>query len=122
MSIGIEKRSHTTLEFIKSNPEPNMGVNNKISSPAIDPLAGIETEIEGIIIMTIEITDPTIEIGLEMIKGMITEGIPTGPMKDTITTDRTIEGEITIGKTIEIGKIIEEITIDKETGVRVERG
>ena len=57
-----------------------------------------------------------------MITDMITEEIPTGLMRDTITTDRKTGGEITIGKTIEIGKIIEEITIDKETGVRVERG
>ena len=57
-----------------------------------------------------------------MITDVITEEIPTSPMRDAITTDRTIEGEITIDKTIEIGKIIEEITIDQETGVRVEIG
>ena len=111
------------LEFIKTDPEPKVGVDNFNSSSAIDPLAGIGTEIEGIIIMTIKkITDPTLEMDLEMSTGMITEEIPTGPIKDTITTDRTIEGEITIGKTIEIDKMIEEITIDKDTGVRVERG
>ena len=41
-------------------------------------------------------------------------------MKDAISTDRTIGREITIDKTIEIDKIIEEMTLDKETGVRVE--
>ena len=57
-----------------------------------------KNEIQGIIIMTIEITHPTIEIGLEMITGMITEEIPTGPMKDAITTDKTIDEDITVGK------------------------
>ena len=51
---------------------------------------------------------------------MTTGEIITGPMRDAITTDRTIEGEITIDKTIEIGKTIEEVTLDKETGLRVE--
>ena len=101
MSKWIEKRPHTSLEFYQNRPEPKVGVDNKLSNPTIDPLAVIGTEIEGIINMTIEITDPTIEIGPEMITGMITEEIPTGLMKDAINTDRTLEGEIPTGKTIE---------------------
>ena len=41
-------------------------------------------------------------------------------MRDVVTTDRTIGGEITIDKTIEIDKIIEGMILDKETEVRVE--
>ena len=40
-------------------------------------------------------------------------------MRDIITTDRTVRGEIATDKTIEIDKIIEGMTLDKETGVRV---
>ena len=74
----------------------------------------------GIIIIKSEIIGPTIEIGLETITDKITKEISSSLMKDTIIIDRTIEGEITIDKTIEIDKIMEEITLDKETGVRVE--
>ena len=49
-----------------------------------------------------------------------TEDINTGPVRDVITTDRTIGGEIAMGKTIEIDKTIEGMTLDKETGVKVE--
>ena len=122
MSRWTEKRPLTSLGFIKTDLEAKAGVDNKIISPTIDHLAGTETEVEGIIIITIEITDPTIEAGLEMITDVITEETPTSPMRDKITTDRTIEGEFTIDKTIEIGKITEGITIDQEIGVRVEIG
>ena len=45
------------------------------------------------------------------------------PCNRSFSKDRNRNrGEITIGKTIEIGKIIEEITIDKETGLKVEIG
>ena len=40
-------------------------------------------------------------------------------MRDIITIDKTIGGEIATDKTIEIDKIIEEVTPDKETGVKV---
>ena len=52
---------------------------------------------------------------------MITEETPTSPMRDAITTNRTIEGEITIDRTIETGKITGGISIDQETGVKVDR-
>ena len=123
MNVNMDRKENPYKPRVYQNrPRAQSRVDSKISSPKTDHLAGIETEIEGIIIMTIEITDPTIEIGLRMVAGMITGEIPTGPMRDAITTDRTMGGEITIGKTIEIGKIVQEITIDKETGVRVERG
>ena len=40
-------------------------------------------------------------------------------MKDEITIDRTLGGEIATDKTIETDKNIEEMTPDKETGVKV---
>ena len=123
MNVKLDRKEAPYMpRFIKTDLEAKVGVDNKLFNPTIDHLAGIEAEIEGIIIITIEITDPNIDIDLGMITDVITEEIPTGPMRDAITTDRTMGGEITIGKTIEIGKIIVEIIIDKETGVRVERG
>ena len=77
---------------------------------------------EGIIIITIEITDPTIEIDLGIITDVITEEIPTGLMRDAITTDRTTEGEITIDSTTEIDKILEVMTPDKDTQTEVKVG
>ena len=40
-------------------------------------------------------------------------------MRDIITIDRTIGGEIAIDKTIETEKIIQGMTLDKETEVKV---
>ena len=77
-----ERRPHTGLEFIKTDLDAKVGVANKIFSPTLDHLAGIETEIEGNTIITIEITVPTIEIDPETIKYIITEEIPTSPMND----------------------------------------
>ena len=81
-----EKRLHTSPGFTKIDLEAKVGVDNKIISPATDPLAGIE-KIKGIIIITTEITDPTIKIGLGTVTDMMTEGIPIGLMKDVVTTD-----------------------------------
>ena len=77
-----------------------------------------ETELEGIII--IEKIDPTFEIDPGTIVDVTTEEIITSPMRDVITTDRTIGGEITIEKTTAIDKTIEGMTLDKVTGVKVE--
>ena len=97
-------KSHINLGFIKIDQEAIVEVHSNIFSHAIGPLAETETELEGII--TIEITDPTLEIDPEIITDVTTEEIITGPMRDVITTDRTIGGEIAIDKTIEIDKII----------------
>ena len=104
---------------MKIDQEAIVEADSKIFSPAIGPLAEMETEPEGIIIITIEITDPTLEIDPEIITDMTTEEIITGPMRDVITTDRTIGGETAIDKAIERDKIIEGMIIDKETGVKV---
>ena len=55
-----------------------------------------------------------------MIIDEITE-VTTSPMRDVITIDKTIGGEIATDKTTEIGKIIGEMTPGKdiETGVKV---
>ena len=93
-------------------------IDSKIFSPATGPSVEIETDLEGITI--IEIIDLTSGIDPGIIIGVTTEEITTGPMRDIVTIDRTIGGEITIDKSIEIDKIIEGMTLDKETGVRVE--
>ena len=90
MSRWTKKRPLISLGFIKTDLEAKVGVDNKIFTPTIDHLAEAETEIEIIIITAVEITDPTVEIGLEMITDVITEEIPTSPMRDIIITDRTI--------------------------------
>ena len=87
-------------------------------SPTIGPLAETEIELEGII--TIEIIDPNLEIDPEIFTLVTMEKIITSPMRDVITADRTIGGEITIDRTIEIDKTIEGMTLDKETEVKVE--
>ena len=122
MSKWIKGRLHTSLGFIKVDLEAKVEVDNKIFSPTIGLLAEKETETEEIIIITIgTIIGPTIEIDQETITDVTTEEIATSLMKDEITIDKTIGGEINTDKTIEIGKIIEEMTPDKdtETGVKV---
>ena len=76
-------------------------------------------EIEGIIIITTEIIDRTLETDPETITDMTTEEITTSPMRKVITIDKKIGGEMATDKTIEIDKIIEGMTLDKETGVKV---
>ena len=119
MSKWIKHKPHISLRFIKISQEAIVGVDSKIFSPAIGLLAETEIEPEGIIII-IEIIDPTLETDPETIIDVTTEEITTSPMRDVITTDRTIGGEIAIDKTIKIDKTIEGMTLDKETGVKVE--
>ena len=119
MSKWIKRKPHISLVFIKIDQEAIVEVDSKIFSPPTGPLVETETELEGIIIITIHITDPTLEINPEIIRDMTTEEIITSPMRDVITTDRTIGGEIAIDKTIEIDRIIEGMTLDKETGVKI---
>ena len=118
MSKWIKTRPYTSLWFIKVDLEAKVEVDSKTFSPTIGLSVKIETEIEKIIIITIEIIDPAIEIDPETIIDVTTEEITTGPMKDEITIGRTI-GETATDKTIEIDKIIEEMTPDTETGVKV---
>ena len=112
----IKRRPHTSLGFIKIDLEARVEEDSKNFSPAIGLLAEIETELEGIIIITIEIRDPTLEIDPETITDVTTEEITTGSMRDITTIDKTIGGMIAIDKIIEIGKIIEGMTLDEETG------
>ena len=120
MSRLTKKKFHISPGFIKTDQEAIVEVDSKVFSPTLSPLVEIETDLEGITI--IEIIDPASGIDPGAVIDVTTEEIITGPMRGTLTTDRTIEGEIAIDKTIEIGRIIEEITLDKETGVRVEIG
>ena len=113
-----KRKLHLSPRFTKLDQEAIVEVDRKIFSPTIGALAEIETELEGII--TIEIIDPTLEIDPVTIICVTTEEITTSPMRDIITTDRTIGREITIDKTIRVDKIIERMTLDKETGVTVE--
>ena len=121
MNIKMDKKEVPYKPRVyQTDQEAIAEVVSKIFNPTIGPLAEIETEPEGITI--IEIIDPTSEIDPGTVIDMTIEEIVTIAMRDAITTDRTIEGEKTIDKTIKIGTIIEEITLDKETGVRVEIG
>ena len=115
-------RPHISLGFIKVDLEAKVEVHSRIFSPTIGLTAEVETEIEEIIIITVgTIIDPTIEIDPETIINMTTEEIATSLMKDEITIDKTIGGDIATDKTIEIDKVIEKMTPDKdtETGVKV---
>ena len=112
-------KPHISLGFIKIDQEAIVEADSKIFSHTTGPLAETETEPEGIIIITIEITHPTFEIDPEIITDVTTEKIIISPIRDIITIDRTIGGEIAIDKTIEIDKIIGGMTLDKETGVKV---
>ena len=96
---------HISLGFIKIDQEAIVEVHSKLFSPTIGLLAEAETELEGIIVITIEIMDPTLEIDPETITDVPTEAITTGPMRDIITIGRTIGGETAIDKTIEIDKL-----------------
>ena len=100
-----KKEAHISLGFIKIDQEAMVEVDSKMFSPTIGLSAETETELEGIIVTTIEIIDPTIEIGLEPFTNVTTEEITTSPMRDIITIGRTIGGEIAIDKTIEIDKL-----------------
>ena len=122
MNVKIDKDTPYKPRFTKTDLEATVGIDNKIFSPATDPLSGIEIGIEKIIIITTDIIDPTIEIGLGTITGMVTEDIPIGLMKDAITTDKTIEGETTIGRTVETDKIIEIMTLDRDIEIRGKEG
>ena len=106
MSKWIIRRLHISLGFIKIDQEATVEVDSKIFSPSIGLLAEKETELEGIIIITIEIVDPTLEIDPETITDVTTEEITASPMTDIITIGRTIGGEIAIDKAIEIDKLI----------------
>ena len=119
MSKWIKRRPHTSLGFINIDLETKVEVDSKIFSPAMG--LSVEIGIEGIIIITIEIINLTIKIDPETIIDVTTEEITTGPMKDIITIDKTIGGEIATDKTIKVDKIVEEMTPDKdiETGVKV---
>ena len=118
MNVKLDKKEAPYKPRVyQSRPRGNSRGRQQNFQPQ-NPLAGIETDLEGIII--IEIIDPTLETDPGTVIDMTTEEIITCPMRDAVTTDRIIEGEITIDKSIEIDKIIEEMTLDKEKGVRVE--
>ena len=119
MSKWIKRRPYVSLGFIKIDQEAIVEVDSKIFSLTIGLLAEIETELEAIIIITIEIIYATLEIDPGTITDMTTEDITTSPMRDVITIDRTIGGEIAIDKIIEVGKIIEGRTLDNEKEVKV---
>ena len=72
MSKWIKRRTNKSLGFIKIDQEAKVEVDSKIFSHTIGLLAETETELEGIIIITIEIIDPTLEIDPETITDMTT--------------------------------------------------
>ena len=53
---------------------------------------------------------------------MAIEEIATHLMKDEMTLDKTVEGEITTEKIIEIDRITKEMTPDKDTEIGVKVG
>ena len=118
MSGWTKRRPHTNLAFINIDLEVRVEVDSKMFSHTIDLSAETETELEGIIIITAEMVDLTLEIDPETIIDKTTEEITTGPKRDMITIDWTIGGEMATDKTIEIDKIIEGMALDKETGVK----
>ena len=118
------KRLHTSLKFIKIDTEAKVGVDNQISNLETDPLVETELEMKGTITTITGIIDPTMEIGLEIIRDRMTEGLPISLMTGIVITDLIIGVEVTTGKTIEVDKTIEVMTLDRdmEIGVKVEIG
>ena len=103
MNVKMDKKEAPYKPRVYQNrPRGIVEIDSKIVSSVIGILEETETELEGIII--IEIIGSTLEIDPEIIIDVTTEEITTGPMRDVITTDRTIGGEIAIDKTIEIDK------------------
>ena len=93
MNVKMDKKEAPHKPRVYQNrPRGIVEADSKIISPTIGPLVEIETELEGIII--IEIIDPTLEIDPGTIIAVTTEENITGPMRDIITTDRTIGWEI----------------------------
>ena len=123
MSVKIDTRDTPyKSRFIKINPEVKVGVDNKISKLATDHSVETGVETEEIITIVTKITGPITMIALGTITDMMTEDIPIGLMKDTMTIDQTIEEETTIGKIVEIDKIIEVKTLDREMAIEVTVG
>ena len=112
MSKWIKRKPHISLGLIKIDHKAIVEVDSNIFSPTIGLLAKTEAELEGIII--IEIIHLILEIDPEIITDLTTEEIITSPMRDVITTDRTIGGEIAIDKTIEIDRTIEGMALDRD--------
>ena len=106
-------RPHTSPAFIKVDLEAKVGVDSRIFSPTIGPSVEIEIETEEIIAVE-TIIGPTIETDPGTIIDVTIGETITGQMKDEITIDKTVGGEIATDKTIEIGKIIEEMTPDRD--------
>ena len=97
-------------------------VDHKIFRLATDPLAGIGTEIEGIIIIVIEITDPVIEIGQGTTIEIMKDNITIKLMKDVMIIEQITEGETITGKTVETDKTIEVMTLDRDMEKEVRVG
>ena len=95
MSGWTRRRPHTSLGFTKVDLEAKIEVDSRIPNPTIGPSAEKEIETEEILIVG-TIIDPIIETGPEIIIDMTTEEMATGLMKDEITIDKTVEGEIAI--------------------------
>ena len=112
-----EKRPHINLRFTKTDLKAKVRVDHKIFSPTTGPLAGIGTEIEGIIIIIIEITDPTIETDQRTTIEIMIDEITIKLMKDIIT-----EGEKITGKTVETDKTLEVMTPDRDMEIDVRVG
>ena len=81
MSKWTKGRPLISLGFIKIDQEARVEADSNIFSPTMGLSAETETELERIIIITIEIIDPTLEIYAEKITDMTAEEITTSPMR-----------------------------------------
>ena len=101
MSRWTKKRPHISLGFIKTDLEAKVGVDNKIFEPHNRSFSRDRNRNRGNYNYNNRNNRPNYrDRSRDDYRHVITEEIPTGPMRDAITTDRTIGGDITIGKTI----------------------
>ena len=120
MNVQMDKKETPYKPRVYQNrPRGQSRGRQQYFQPCNRSLSRGRNRTRGIIIITIEIIDPTLEIDPGTIIDVTIEEITTIPMRDIITIDRTIGGEMATDKTIEIDKIIGEMTPEKETGAKV---
>ena len=123
MNVKMDKKEAPYKPRVYQNKPRGQSRNRQQNvSPYNRSFSRDRKELEEITIISIETVDLASGIDVGIITGMTTDVIINGLMRDVITIDKTIGGEIAIGRTIEIDTFIEGMTLDKETGVKVGMG
>ena len=121
MSKWTKRRPHISLGFIKVDQEAKIEVDSRIFSPTIGLSAEIGIEVGEVIIVG-TIKGPTPETDPEILINVTIGETIINLLKDVVTIDKTIGGDMVTDKTIEIDKITEGIAQDKDTETGAEVG